>query len=294
MHRPTSQPLELEHTRPQTSVQPRTTNDPQAVLRAVAAQFGEPALSTILFENWFKHLHELQLIRAHLPETGTLTDVGGGLGVNLICLRRLGHRGKLVLLDRFVEYDDGNRMGSHERARATLRDHDVEVQETEFWPNLEIPFAADTCDVVTSFDVIEHLPGNPLQHLAEIRRVLQQDGHTILGAPNASSLMKRVDLALRGRHPYAHFEDWMRSPYYEHYREYTPGEYREILRRSGFQVTQQMMSSAVPRSRARSRYHNGHHSWLSPVPYALFGIAALEGLMANLRHTVYTIGLKTN
>ena len=83
--------------------------------------------------------------------------------------------------------------------------------------------------------------------------MLKPGAHVIVGAPNAASLMKRVDLAIRGRHPYAHFEDWMRSPYFEHYREYTANEYREILLRSGFQVTQQLMSSAVPRARARSR-----------------------------------------
>jgi SAM-dependent methyltransferase len=281
------------HTAP--TAQPRSQRAPvdvQAVLRAVAAQFGEPALSTILFENWYKHLYELELIRSLLPASGSLVDVGGGLGVNLICLRRLGHRGKLILLDRFVEYDEGNRMGSHQNARAILRDHDIEVQESEFWPVLDIPTATGTCDVATSFDVVEHLPGNPLQHLGEIHRVLKPNAHVILGAPNASSLMKRVDLALRGRHPYAHFEDWMRSPYYEHFREYTPAEYREILRRAGFQVTQQIMSSAVPRARAHNRYHNRRHSWLSPVPYALFGIATLEALVTSLRHTVYTIGAK--
>lgn len=269
-------------------------NNPEAILRKVAEDFGEPARTTILCENWLKHLFELQLIRASLRQEGTLIDVGGGLGVNLICLRRLGYRGRLVLIDRFSEYDSSNRMGSQERGRSVAAAHGVEILETEFWPTLTLPVDADRCDVVTSFDVVEHLPGNPLQHLSEIRRTLRPGATLILGAPNASSLMKRVDLALRGRHPYAHFEDWMRAPYYEHYREYTPGEYRQILERSGFRVTRQFMSSAVPLSRARNRYHNRRHSWLSPVPYALLGIAAVETLLERLRHTVYTIGIKSS
>jgi SAM-dependent methyltransferase len=261
-------------------------------LSEVAQAFGEPARSTIRFENWFKHLLELQLVSDVLPEAGTLIDVGGGLGVNLICLRRLGYRGRLVLIDRFAEYDASNRMGAQERGRAIALEHEIEILETEFWPTLEIPLGAEQCDLVTSFDVVEHLPGNPSQHIREIRRTLRPAACLILGAPNASSLMKRVDLAVRGRHPYAHFEDWMRTPYYEHYREYTPAEYRQILERTGFRVTRQILSSAVPVARARHRYHNGQHTWLSPVPYALLGIAALETLMAPLRHTVYTIGVK--
>lgn len=275
-----------------TSAREARTVDPQTALREVAEQFGEPARSTILFENWIKHLFELQLIRDVLPEAGTLVDVGGGLGVNLICLRRLGYRGRLILIDRFAEYDASNRMGAQERGRAIAAEHRVEILESEFWPTLDLPVADSQADVVTSFDVVEHLPGNPLQHIGEIQRTLRAGGTFILGAPNASSLMKRVDLAVRGRHPYAHFEDWMRAPYHEHYREYTPSEYREILTRTGFRVTRQLMSSAVPLSRARNRYHNRQHSWLSPVPYALMGIAAVETLLTNLRHTVYTIGEK--
>lgn len=274
------------------AVRETRTVDPRIALREVAEQFGEPARSTILFENFYKHLYELQLIREFLPEAGTLIDVGGGLGVNLICLRRLGYRGRLVLIDRFAEYDSTNRMGAQERGRSIAKEHGVEMLESEFWPTLALPVDEANADVVTSFDVVEHLPGNPIQHIGEIRRTLRAGGSFILGAPNASSLMKRVDLAVRGRHPYAHFEDWMRAPYYEHYREYTPREYREILQRTGFSVTRQIMSSAVPRARARNRYHSRRRSWLSPVPYALLGIAAVETLLTPLRHTVYTVGEK--
>src|SRR6185369_9989458 len=128
------------------------TVDPRLAVREVAEQFGEPARSTILFENWYKHLFELQLIREFLPEAGTLIDVGGGLGVNLICLRRLGYRGRIVLIDRFAEYDSMNRMGAQERGRAIVAEHDVEVLESEFWPTLALPVGEAQADVVTSFD----------------------------------------------------------------------------------------------------------------------------------------------
>ena len=264
----------------------------EEVLKQVAADFGGAAQNTILFENWFKHLLELELIVPYLSRAGSLVDVGGGVGVNLLCLRALGYTGRLTLIDRFAEYDENNRMGPQHAARTRLERADIEVLESNFWPKLEIPAEDASFDVATSFDVLEHLPGNPIQHLTEIRRVLKPGGAVVAGAPNAAGFMHRVDLALRGKHPYAHFDDWMREPYYEHYREYTPREYREILARSGFRVMDQQLSSAVPRARARKRYHNRKHSWFSPTPYALYGILAFETMLPGTRHTVYTIGRK--
>lgn len=265
---------------------------PAEALRGVAADFGGAAQNTILLENWYKHLLELELIAAHLRKDGSLVDVGGGVGVNLLCLRALGYSGRLTLIDRFAEYDDRNRMGPQHTARTRLERARIEVLESDFWPALHIPSDDGSFDVATSFDVLEHLPGNPKQHLTEIKRVLAPGGAVIAGAPNAAGFMHRVDLALRGRHPYAHFEDWMREPYYEHFREYTPAEYRAILERTGFSVVRQRLSSAVPRARARNRYHNRRHSWFSPTPYALYGIVAVEAMIPAMRHTVYTIGRK--
>ena len=261
-------------------------------LRGVANDFGEPARSTILYENGLKHAFEIDLIRKHVAPGDAIVDVGGGLGVNLICLRRQGHTGRLVLVDRFSEYDDANRMGSHANARRLLTEAGIEIVESDFWPMLELPLDDAGFSLACSFDVVEHLPGNPIQHLTEIRRTLKPQGIMILGAPNAASLMKRVHLGLRGQHPYADFGDWMRAPYYEHYREYTPREYGKILEATGFRVIQQVLSSAVPRSRARNSYYRRKRSRFSAVAAALFGIAALEAVFPGMRHTVYTIGKK--
>lgn len=51
----------------------------------------------------------------------------------------------------------------------------------------EIPFADEEFDVMTAFDVIEHIhPKDTLNVVAEIRRVLKPDGNIIITTPNSN------------------------------------------------------------------------------------------------------------
>jgi ubiquinone/menaquinone biosynthesis C-methylase UbiE len=50
----------------------------------------------------------------------------------------------------------------------------------------DLPFPDDSFDLVTSFQVLEHVP-DPMAYLAEIRRVARPGGTVILATPNAST-----------------------------------------------------------------------------------------------------------
>lgn len=261
-------------------------------LRGVATELGSPARETILFENAGKHLLELTLISAALPPRGRLLDVGGGLGVNLLALRGAGARDEeLVLLDRFDEYTDENRMGSAARAFPLLESAGVDIVEEEISRDRPLPLDDDHFDVVTLFDVVEHLPHHPLALLTEIRRVLVPGGTLLLSGPNAVSLMKRLR-AFFGRYPYATLDAWLEEPFFEHYREYTPEEYATLLERAGFEVRQRILSSEPWPTRARNRYHRVRLSPLSPRVAALHGMRVLEACWPGWRHSVYCAGLK--
>jgi SAM-dependent methyltransferase len=72
-----------------------------------------------------------------------------------------------------------------ETARQT---YDLDVHASS---NLDdAPFAGETFDVVTMWDVLEHVP-RPRAALAQIRRWLKPEGWLLLRTPNAGSLQAR-------------------------------------------------------------------------------------------------------
>jgi SAM-dependent methyltransferase len=255
-------------------------------VQQVAERFGGAARETILYENIDKHRYECGWMLQHAGAEGGVLDLGGGLGVNLLVLRALDVGQRLVLVDRFLEYTEENRMGERQRGLELLRAAGVEVIEQDFWAEPALPFGEDTFGVVTVLDVVEHLPGHPLRQLAEVRRVLKPGGRVLLSGPNAASLRKRLDL-LAGRHPYAPFEEWTKDFYHLHHREYTPVEYARLLERAGLTVEERRTSHAVWVARSRNRFWRRPRSRLSPVVGGLYLMRIAEALLPPLRHTVY-------
>lgn len=88
----------------------------------------------------------------------------------------------------------------------------------------EASYASDFFDVVSLFEVLEHLP-NPMDHLREIHRILQSGGWICLSVPNFASLERWV------------FKKWwvgLDAP--RHLQQFTPESLRSLLEGAGFDV----------------------------------------------------------
>ena len=107
-----------------------------------------------------------------------------------------------------------------------------------------LPFRARTFDAVVFAEVIEHLPPSAVPDvLAEIGRVLMDDGVLVLTTPNLTSWTNR-ELVLRGHSPH-------QSPLraidgtYAHLRLYTMAELTELCEAVGFRVTRRAFVDQV-------------------------------------------------
>jgi SAM-dependent methyltransferase len=101
------------------------------------------------------------------------------------------------------------------------------------------PYPAESFDVVTTMEVIEHVSISPREFLREIKRVLVPGGHLFIGTPNAASWTKMM-------RSFAHGPTYDAKPYSQnfgprhpmcHVYEYTPWELKELLTSEGFEIT---------------------------------------------------------
>ncbi len=82
-----------------------------------------------------------------------------------------------------------------------------------------ISFDADSFDVVTSFDSMEHWHHSPKQLFHQVKRILRPGGLFFLGVPNCINLRKRITIPL-GVGSWSSMQDWYDRPVFRgHVRE---------------------------------------------------------------------------
>ena len=118
-----------------------------------------------------------------LPERPEILDAGCGSGRNLEWLARFGSVTGLELSEDSLEYARGRRVGS------------IVAGSLE-----EIPLADQSFDLVTSFDVIEHVDDR--RALREIHRVLRPGGRLFVSVPAYPFLWSEHDALNHHRRRY--------------------------------------------------------------------------------------------
>lgn len=131
-----------------------------------------------------------------------ILDAGCGTGANLRFLRRYGHAVGIDMAPEAV-------------AHSTLGSPGLVAQGSV----LSLPFADQSFDLVTSFEVLYHRAvTSELDALREVRRVLRPSGRLLLRLPAFELLRGHHDAAVHGR------------------RRYTAPEVTDLLASAGFQV----------------------------------------------------------
>lgn len=265
-----------------------THSNISVILYEISKVFGGAAKEFLLNENWGKRMFEIGLMLKYLEVDRRVLDVGRGLGVNLLCLRKiLSDDPELCLIGNFKGYTENNRMGSGDVGLSLMQESTISVVNQDFWANPVLPYKTNYFDLIICSDVIEHLPRHPLKLLGEIKRLLRNNGTFILGGPNSIALNRRVKL-LFGKHPYMPFDSWRTDEYISHYREYSREEYRSLIEMTGgFGDIKTIMSIEPSASRAINRYYKVKHRRFSIITMALYMAYIVEKILPYLRQGVY-------
>ena len=187
-----------------------------------------------------------------------LLDIGCGTGANLPMLIDLVGRGSVTGLDYSpLALGFAREVGGAQRLRLLQGDA------------LRLPFGTASFDVVTMFDVLEHLRDDHLA-LSEVWRVLRRSGALVWSVPAYKHLWSAHDEALH------------------HFRRYEMIELRRVLRQSGFEIRRLSFAMSlmppfiwlwrrfVLSGAAASRSQNG-----SSAPSPVASHAAAEDLPGN-------------
>lgn len=140
---------------------------------------------------------------------GRLLDVGAGTGVFLNEMRRYGNW-------NLAGVELSQSAAQYARSKFAL---DVFVGQLE-----DAPWPPGSFDVVTLWDVLEHLP-NPRAALNRIRVLLRPEGYLVFSVPNADS----IDAHLFGRY-------WIGLDAPRHMSVFKPQNLRRLLSETGFTI----------------------------------------------------------
>jgi 2-polyprenyl-3-methyl-5-hydroxy-6-metoxy-1,4-benzoquinol methylase len=191
----------------------------------------------------YEYVRTVHNIVKHVPPSSTVKvfEIGTFLGVVSIALAKLGYQ---VYATDIPEFLDNFRL-QQKLERWGIQYSSINLSK------YELPFADASFDVVIMCEVIEHLNFNPLPVVAEINRILSQNGLFYLALPNLASLRNRLRL-LRGKSVHNPISDYFRQLDATcnmivglHWREYTHQEIREMLESLGFVMQQQSYCSSV-------------------------------------------------
>jgi len=160
-------------------------------------------------QNYFEKRYEgyIKNIKT-TKKDGKLLDIGCNIGIFMKVAQQAGFDVK------GVELNADCALYGKERFHLDIDSNHLE----------DIAFPDETFDVITLFDVLEHIP-DMNAFIDEIRRILKKDGQVVIQAPNLNSLMSELT---KGKW------HWLSPP--DHLYHFTPDAMTRFLRIHGFSI----------------------------------------------------------
>ena len=194
-------------------------NPPTDEQRAKLYSFDAGYHSSLVDDAASKAFHEreaalnLRVLR-RFADGGRLLDIGCSTGLFLRAARDIGWTGQ------GLEY-------SPDSSRIAREEHGLEVKTGELRDGT---YPAASFDVVTMWDVIEHVP-DPFATLVQVRRILADGGQVLLKTPNADGLYPRLSLRLANRLGF-----WGHAEPPGHLFQFSVASLSRLAERAGFRV----------------------------------------------------------
>ncbi len=179
---------------------------------------------------FYKHLTEIDLILTNLVKSNkelskiTLLDVGAGLGINCIILKKFFFI-NCTVIDRLDEFDEihNRAIGDDTSLKERLYNFGIEVICSDFIKN-NFDDLNKKYDCVTCFSVIEHFYFSPKKFLNNFHKFCKKNALIFISTPNQLHLLNRIR-ALFGINIWENFDYYYNSDtYFGHVREFTSSE----------------------------------------------------------------------
>lgn len=142
-----------------------------------------------------------------------------------------------------------------------------------------LPLPDNHYDIALFNELFEHLRINPINTMAEVKRVLKPGGILLLSTPNLTSLKGWINLLLRNKAPgnmYQEYQKLEKLGHMGHVREYTAVELTEFLEQSGFIVKEVIYRGAPVPKKAWKRLLTDIFFFVFPRLRRYFSIVAIK------------------
>jgi SAM-dependent methyltransferase len=195
-------------------------------------------LSKFFQQYWIEERHISRLpfllhrIAPLLSPASTLLDVGSFGEWPLLLWRFLGmaNVSACSLEGGYLAYASGE-LKKHEELGKQFELH---IQQIDI-ENQLLPRPDSSLDVITCFEVLEHLRCDPMFVMKEFNRVLRPNGLLILSTPNVGSY-EGILRIINGGTPHIFSQYFPERRGIGHVKEYAVSEVRELFLNSGFEI----------------------------------------------------------